>query len=113
MSREDIETADEQAIPLLDDVVDPDELEFSERSQDPGDQQMPDPQAIVEVLREGVVDQLIRDLQPIITVAVETAITQVTQQARQLLLDELNGSLENHIRSLIVAAVEREFMTKE
>ncbi len=113
MSREVIETADEQAIPLLDDVVDPDELEFSERLQDPGGQQMPDPQAILEVLREGVANQLIRDLQPIITVAVETAVTQVTEQARQLLLDELNGSLENHIRSLIAAAVEREFMTKE
>ncbi|MEN8165842.1 MAG: permease, partial [Pseudomonadota bacterium] len=69
--------------------------------------------AIREILREGVTDQLIRDLQPIITSAVETAVTQVTQQARQLLLDELNGSLENHIRSLIASAVEREFMTKE
>lgn len=113
MSIEDRETADEQAIPLLDDVVTLDELGFSERSPDQGDQQTPDPQAILEILREGVADQLILDLQPIITSAVETAVTQVTQQARQLLLDELHGSLENHVRSLIEAAVEREFKTKE
>jgi hypothetical protein len=113
MSTKDTETTDEQVIPLLDDVVKPDEIEISEKAEEVSSQPIPDTQAIIEVLRMGVANQLIHELQPIVSVAVDTAVTEVTEQARQLLFDELNGSLEKHIRRLIEAAVEREFISKQ
>jgi hypothetical protein len=103
------ERPDEPSIPLLEDVVDPEELDFLAIPKEELPQQSSDHQIIIQTLREGIAAQLTKELQPIVATAVQNAVDQVTAQTRQLLLDELHGSLENHIRLLIQAALDQEF----
>jgi|GEM_PF-6996491 len=108
MSTQESEPGEELSIPLLDDVIDPDELEFV-----PPVTSQPRPQAdhelILEVLREGIAEQLLKDLRPIVSAALESTLTRVMAETGQLLRDELGGTLEQHLRQLIAEAVAREF----
>lgn len=109
MSKHKKDDPDELEIPLLDDVVDPDEIQFATVSVENQEPYPSEHGAIIEVLREGIAEQLIQELQPIVNSAVETVASQATRQIEQLLLDELNSSLENRMRMLISEAVEKYF----
>ena len=109
MSKQDTDLTDEQAIPLLDDVVEPDLVGVTAAAETVDERKITDHQVIIEVLREGITAQLNKELQPILSDAIEVAVKQATKYARKLLLDELHGTLENRLRTLIEEAVEQEF----
>jgi hypothetical protein len=100
---------DASAIPLLDEVVDPQEFgqqalpHSAQASLRDGEQK-----TLLEALREGITAQLSHDLRPIVATAVAHTVEQITEQARQLLQDELNSTLEGRLRLLIEAEVAKE-----
>ncbi|MGD8587734.1 MAG: hypothetical protein PVG22_02780 [Chromatiales bacterium] len=107
--RDSEETTQESTIPLLDEVVDPQELKLhaltnaSESSRRNGKQKR-----LLEILQKGITAQLSHDLQSIVTTAVAQTVEQVTEQVRQLLQDELNSAIEEHLRLLIETEVAKE-----
>lgn len=109
MSKRKKNDPDELEIPLLDDVVDPEEIQFTASSTEYQEPQLSEHQAIIEVLREGIAEQLLKELQPIVKSAVETVVSQATLQVEQLLLDELNSSLENRMHTLISESLDTYF----
>ena len=102
------QTINDSSIPLLDEVVDPQELAPRASHQDGARQRGMDQKTLLEVLREGITAQLNHDLRPIIATAVAIAVDQVTEQTRKLLLEELNDALEARLRQLIEEEVTRE-----
>ncbi|MEN8179325.1 MAG: hypothetical protein ABFS39_12025 [Pseudomonadota bacterium] len=100
---------DEQDIPLLRDVVDPDEIVFNDDSEPAISSESTDQQEIIDVIREGIAVQLNEELQPTIIAAINSAVDQATGELRQIMLDELQGSLQNRIRLLIDGALDKQF----
>ncbi|MDJ0805521.1 MAG: hypothetical protein QNJ78_01690 [Gammaproteobacteria bacterium] len=98
---------DEQDIPLLKDVVDPEEIELIDNNQ-LADQETGSHQAVPETLRNQITRQINDDLQSVINSAIHTAVEQASGEIRQILLDELQGSLHNHIRQLIDEALQKQ-----
>jgi hypothetical protein len=106
--RDSEETVDESSIPLLDEVVDPQEITPRTSAQDEARQRGMNQKTLLEVLRDGITAQLNHDLRPIVATAVAIAVDQVTEQTRKLLQEELNGALEARLRQLIEEEVARE-----
>ena len=106
--RDSEQTIDESSIPLLNEVVDPQELALHPSTQDSVKQRGMDQKTLLEVLRDGITAQLNHDLRPIIATAVAIAVDQVTEQTRKLLLEELNDALEARLRQLIMDEVAKE-----
>ncbi len=103
-------------IPLLDDVVQSDELisPTSEPSAGSIDEQadfqpLPDHDAIINIVREGLQDQLNHELSSIVQQAVELAVTQATTQLKQVIRDEVTSSLERRIKQLVERALDEKF----
>ncbi|MBL3598503.1 MAG: hypothetical protein JMN25_01380 [gamma proteobacterium endosymbiont of Lamellibrachia anaximandri] len=103
-------------IPLLDDVVQADELisPTSEPSAGSIDAQtdvqpLPDHEAIVGIVREGLQNQINHELSSIVRQAVEQAVTQTTSHLKQVIEDEVTSSLERRIKQLIERALDEKF----
>ncbi|MBL3529228.1 MAG: hypothetical protein JMN27_04890 [gamma proteobacterium endosymbiont of Lamellibrachia anaximandri] len=103
-------------IPLLDDVVQADELisPTSEPSTGSIDAQtdvqpLPDHEAIVGIVREGLQNQINHELSSIVRQAVEQAVTQTTSHLKQVIEDEVTSSLERRIKQLIERALDEKF----
>ena len=107
MDRAETESPNEEDIPLLEDVVDPDEIFFSLDN----DQEFSDlettPASVAKAVRDEVTAKLLNELNPIISIAIETAVQQVTEQIKLVLEDELEGTLEHRLRALIQEALEK------
>lgn len=109
MNSEETEMQDEQNIPLLKDVVDPDEIEYTEYTSPITNKNIPDSKQIIEVIREGIAAQLNQELQPLIVAAINSAVDQATETIKQIMLDELQGSTQNRVRMLIEEALDKQF----
>ncbi|QYZ64805.1 MAG: hypothetical protein OI74_13205 [Gammaproteobacteria bacterium (ex Lamellibrachia satsuma)] len=103
-------------IPLLDDVVQSETLisPTSEPSKESIDEQadfqpIPDHDAIISIVREGLQDQLNHELSSIVQQAVEQAVTQATTQLKQVIGDEVTSSLERRIKQLVERALDEKF----
>ncbi len=103
-------------IPLLDDVVQSETLisPTSEPSAESIDEQadfqpLPDHDAIISIVREGLQDQLNHELFSIVQQAVEQAVTQATSQLKQVIEDEVSSSLERRIKQLVERAIDEKF----
>jgi hypothetical protein len=103
------ETTHESSIPLLDEVVDPQELGLyawsstAKASQAAGKQKR-----LLEVLRKDITAQLSHDLRPIVAKAVARTLEQITDQVRQMFQDELNSAMEERLHQLIETEVAKE-----
>ena len=106
--RDSEETIDESFIPLLDEVINPQDLAAHPPLQVGGVDRDEDQKTLLGVLREGITAQLSHDLRPIVAIAVTHALDQVTAQIRQALREELNDALEERLRQIIEAEVTRE-----
>jgi hypothetical protein len=106
--RDSEETINDSSVPLLDEVVDPQELALHPSHQDRVEPRGMEQKTLLEVLREGITAQLNHDLRPIIATAVAIAVDQVTEHTRKLLLEELNDALETRLRQLIMDEVAKE-----
>lgn len=109
MSAEETNMQDEQNIPLLKDVVDPDEIEYTEYKSLVAHKDVPDSREIIEIMRKEITTQLNQELQPLITAAINTAVDQATGTIRQIMLDELQRSLQNRLRMLIEEKFDKQF----
>jgi hypothetical protein len=99
---------EESLIPLLEDVVEPAELPSVDNSIETAQELISNRQSMLEVVRQGIVTQLSRELKPLFASAVAKAVDQATAQARQALLDELNATLESQLQQLIEQALDQE-----
>ncbi|RLJ16250.1 hypothetical protein DJ031_18525 [bacterium endosymbiont of Escarpia laminata] len=103
-------------IPLLDDVVQSEAFisPTSEPSAGSIDaqtdvQSLPDHDAIVSIVREGLQNQIQHELTAIVQQAVEQAVTQTTSHLKQVIEDEVTSSLERRIKQLIERALDKKF----
>jgi len=99
---------DDSSIPLLEEVVDPQELDAAHSPRAESGPGVRDQKTLLEVLREGITAQLSHDLRPIVATAVAHTVEQITEQARQRLLQELNEAMEARLRHLIDQEVAKE-----
>lgn len=111
---------DEDEIPLLEDVVMPDELEpdsatvsFAEQEPESAESQTPEYDVVLLAMRDEITSQLQRELQPIVAEALQHAIAETTERLAQILHDELDSTLERRIRGLIDQHMESEFGPRE
>ena len=105
---------DDDDIPLLNDVVSPGDLEtraatgaYEEEDTEPSGYE-----EILEVLREGVAAQLVKDLQPLVGAAIEDTLDQISEEIKQSLRYELQDSIESRLRQLIDESVQKSFQAK-
>ncbi len=103
-------------IPLLDDVVQAKTL-ISATSEPSAEsieaqanfQPLPDHDAIIGIVREGLQDQINHELSSIVQQAVEQAVTHATSHLKQVIEDEVTSSLERRIKQLIKRALDEKF----
>jgi hypothetical protein len=106
-------------IPLLEDVVTPEELEIKSeyvRFDDDSEEFTPATPEYDEVLltmRDEIVAQLESELRPLVIRSVEKAIDEATERLTQILHDELAGPLGHRVRQLIDERMEEEFGPRE
>ena len=100
---------DEPTVPLLEDVVDPGDLDLFHPAEVKHPSRISDQQTLIDLLREEVTTQLTEELHPIVSAAVTKAVAQVTDRTKALLLHELSVNLDKRIRQLIDTAVAQEF----
>jgi hypothetical protein len=112
----------DEDIPILDDVVNPDEMEgyaeyieFADLQPQPThiQPQVPEYDEVLLAMRDEISAQLEQDLQSIVADAVERAIDESTDRIVQILHDELDSTLVHHIRGLIAQRMEQEFGPRE
>lgn len=109
-------------IPILDDIVNPDEMEgdaeyveFADLQPQPERTEPPVPEydEVLLAMRDDIAAQLEEDLQSIVADAVERAVAEATGRIVQILHDELDNTLVHHIRGLIAQRMEQEFGPRE
>lgn len=107
---------DKDQIPLLEDVVTPEELEreseyidFDEADSEEFDPATPEYDEVLLSMRDDIVAQLQQELRPLVIRSVEKAIDEATERLTQVLHDELAGPLDHRVRSLIEQRMEEEF----
>ncbi len=110
MDSRDSEHTASPEIPLLEDIVSPDEIgsdadaiEFeriAERSS---------PDLSQPAMREAIAEQLLQDLKPIVADAVESAINETVKRIDEMLHDELDSPLEHRIQCLIEEQLDKRF----
>ena len=108
MSEKEIDTRDEQYIPLLKDVIDPDKVQHSFHKAPIINQKRRDAEESIATTREAITAQLKQELNPLILAAINSAIEQVTVEMKQILLDELRGSLQHRLSTLIEEALDKQ-----
>ena len=103
-------------IPLLEDIVTPDELErdseyidFDDADSEEYTPATPEYDEVLLTLRDDIVAQLQSELHPLVIRSVEKAIDETTERLTQVLHDELTGPLGHRIRHLIEERMEEEF----
>lgn len=107
-------------IPLLEDVVTPEQLEiesefilFEEEETTPTESDAPRYDATLPALRDEIAAQLQADLQSLVGQALDQAILEITQRLSRSLHEQLDDTLQRRIRSLIEQRLEREFGPRE
>lgn len=103
---------DDDDIPLLDDVVEPDALELQAGTYEEDDTEPGGYEEVLEVLREGVAAQLIKDLQPLVGAAIADTLDEISEQIKQSLRHELQDSIESRLHQLIDESVQKAFRSK-
>jgi hypothetical protein len=101
-------------IPLLEDVIKPDELasEFHTFSKQPDasdDSGIPEYDEVLLVMRDEIAKQLQDDLSQMFSSVLNRAIEEVGEQITQTLHNELDARLEQKVRFLIDQRLDREF----
>ena len=109
MSAEETDKPDEPEVPVLRNVVDPSELDLTDHAKTAASPETTQPEDLIPGMREAIAEQLKTELQPIIDTAIRSAVEQATGEIRKILLDELQGSLQNRMRHLLDEALEREY----
>ena len=111
---------EDNEIPLLEDVVAPaevvieaEEIGLEHEKDNRADASVPAYDEALLALRDEIAAQLEADLRPMITRAVDRAITEATGRIAQTLHDELDQALEHRIRGLIALHMENEFGPRE
>jgi hypothetical protein len=104
----------ESDIPLLEDVIQPDELasEFHTFSKPPEvaeDSGIPEYDEVLLAMRDEIAKQLQDDLSQMFSSVLNRAIEEAGEQITRTLHDELDASLEQKVRFLIDQRLEREF----
>ena len=117
---DDQDKKDQEKIPLLEDVVTPEELErdseyidFDEADSEAFDPATPEYDEVLLSMRDDIVAQLQSELHPLVIRSVEKAIDEATERLTQVLHDELASPLGHRIRSLIEQRMEEEFGPRE
>lgn len=107
-------------IPLLEDVVIPDDLEidpgfvvFDETRPTNFDAATPEYDEVLLAMRDDILAQLEGELHASVVSAVEQAIDETSERLSRILHTELTGKLEQRIRHLIEQSMEREFGPRE
>lgn len=120
MNSHETEKTEASDIPLLEDVVTPEELEseseyitFAEEASEDTETQVPEYDEVLLAMRDSIVEQLLQDLRPMVAQAVESAIGETVGRITQMLHDELDSPLEHRIRCLIEEHMEAEFGPRE
>jgi len=111
---------DDDKIPLLEDIVTPEELEreseyidFDDADSEDFAAATPEYDEVLQAMRDDIVTQLEADLRPLVIRSVEKAIDEATERLTQILHDELTGPLEHRVRTLIEQRMEEEFGPRE
>ncbi len=110
---------DEDNIPLLEDVVTPDELDVEPElvSIDEDTESVvsttPEYDKILHDMRDDIVAQLQADLHPLLVQSVEQAIHEAMERASRVLHQELTRPLEQRLLDLIEERMEQEFGPRE
>lgn len=106
----------ETDIPLLEDIVTPDELESDSDTIDliaeapeSAESQVPEYDEVLLAMRDDIAARLLEELKPIVAQSVQRAITETIDRIEQILHDELDSTLEHRIRGLIDTRMETEF----
>ena len=112
--------AENDDIPLLEDIVTPDELErdseyvdFDDADSEEYTPATPEYDEVLLSMRDDIAAQLETELRPLVIRSVEKAIDEATERLTQVLHDELTSPLENRLRRLIEARMEEEFGPRE
>lgn len=107
-------------IPLLEDVVIPDDLEidsgfvvFDDNKPANFDAITPEYDEVLLAMRDDILAHLEAELHTSVVSAVEQAIDEASERLSRILHQELTGKLEQRIRRLIEQRMEREFGPRE
>jgi predicted ArsR family transcriptional regulator len=110
------EIPEEDEIPLLEDVVTPEELEreseyivFDDAEPEEIAAAPPKHDEVLLAMRDDILAQLQADLHPLIVRSVEQAIHEALERATLTLHNELTRPLEERLRTLIEERMEEEF----
>jgi hypothetical protein len=105
---------DDDDIPLLDDVVDPGALDLraTAGAYEEDDTEPSGYEEVLEVLREGVAAQLLKELQPLVDAAIADTLEEISEQIKQSLRHELQDSIESRLHQLIGESVQKAFRSK-
>ncbi len=116
--KQDIGEDDE--IPLLEDIVTPEELEiesefivFDDADSEDFAVATPEYDEVLLSMRDDIIAQLQADLHPLVVRSVEKAIDETTLRITKILRDELTGPLGHRVRLLIEERMEQEFGPRE
>jgi phage gp29-like protein len=110
---------EEDNIPLLEDVVTPDELDAEselvnlDEDTESVDSQTPEYDKILHDMRDDIVAQLQADLHPLLVQSVEQAIHEAMERAARVMHQELTRPLEQRLLDLIEERMEQEFGPRE
>ncbi len=112
--------SEDDEIPLLEDIVTPEELErdseylnFDDADSEEYTPATPEYDEVLLSMRDDIVAQLQSELHPLVIRSVEKAIDEATERLTQVLHDELVGPLGHRVRSLIEQRMEEEFGPRE
>jgi hypothetical protein len=111
MDSRDSEHTESPEIPLLEDIVRPDEI-GSDAEAIEFEGMMPatsSPDLSQPAMREAIAEQLLQDLKPIVADAVESAISETVKRIDEMLHDELDSPLEHRIQCLIEEQLDKRF----
>lgn len=107
-------------IPLLEDVVIPEELEmqqeiadFEEEDTERPDSITPEYDKVLQEMREDILHQLQVELHPLLVKSVELAIEEALKRAERVLHHELTRPMEHRLRALLEERMKEEFGPKE
>jgi hypothetical protein len=110
MDSRDSEHTESSEIPLLEDIVMPDEIgSDADALEFEGIAATTSPDLSQPAMREAIAEQLLQDLKPIVSDAVESAISETVKRIDEMLHDELDSPLEHRIQCLIEEQLDKRF----
>ncbi len=111
---------EEDEIPMLEDIVSPEELErdseyltFSDDDSEEYTPATPEYDEVLMDMRDDIVAQLQSELHPLVIRSVEKVIDETTARITRVLHDELVKPLGHRVRHLIEQRMEEEFGPRE